>query len=91
MSLVQPPAQSRVVYDIRPGCLRALSSLLLKTSKDGECTVSLGSYFHCSTVFTVEKFPFIQSEPLLFEFMPIVSQSPTIHHLTEQVLQPLTI
>ena len=53
--------------------------------------MSPGSHFHCLTILIVEKFHFIQSEPPLFQFMPIDSLSPTIHHLTEQVLQPLTI
>lgn len=90
-SLVQPPAQSRVRYNIRQGQLRALSSLLSKASKDWYFAASLDSHFHSLTVLIVEVFPFTKSELLLIKFMPIVSHFPAIHHLTEWVLQPLAV
>lgn len=47
-SSVQPPAQTRL--------LRALSSWILKTCRDGDCTASLGNLSHCLTVLMAESF-----------------------------------
>lgn len=39
---------------VQPRLLRALSSWVLKTSKGGDCTGSLGSLFYCWTVYKVK-------------------------------------
>lgn len=44
-----PPAQSRIGSEFREGC-SGLCPLILKTSKDGDYTVSLGSLFQYLTV-----------------------------------------
>ncbi|XP_064364765.1 meiosis-specific protein MEI4 isoform X3 [Dromaius novaehollandiae] len=48
------PAQSRGSCGVRPGC--SVTYPVLKTSKDRDCTTSLGNLFHCLTVFIVKKF-----------------------------------
>lgn len=44
-------------------------SLALKTSKDGENTASLGSFFHCVTFFILKKTLFISRQSPLFQCM----------------------
>lgn len=61
--------------------LRCLFSQILKTFKDDDCTASLGS---CPTsllgcLHGENGFPYIQSEPLLFQLTFLVSWLPTIH------------
>lgn len=56
-SLVQPSAQGKVSWD-QTNMLRALSGLVLKSSKDEDCTTSLG-IFLCVPVLRVKRFFFI--------------------------------
>lgn len=50
----------------------ALSSLTLKTSKDGVFTSSLGNPFCCMTVLNRKKSPYVWSESLLICLLPVV-------------------
>lgn len=57
--------------------LRVLFSWVLKTSKDGDRTTSLGNLFHCPTDLIIKNH-FLSSCPnLLFHITPIVS---SYHH-----------
>jgi len=57
--------------------LRILSGVL-KMSREGDCTASLGNLFHCFTVLLVEKLSLIpRAAPLLFWFMPFACHLPT--------------
>lgn len=51
---------------------QGLTSQLLKTCKDRDITTSLGNGENV--------FPYIQSESLLFQFLPVVSCPPAVHH-----------
>lgn len=70
---VQPPVQSRVTYKIRQGLPAALSTRVLKVSKDRDCTVCLAT----SWLPSKGKCFFMASLTLTFQFMPILSQPPT--------------
>lgn len=58
-SLVQPPAQSRVSHEVRPGCSGLDNQSVLTISKDGACIASPGNLLYCLTVLIVEKVFFI--------------------------------
>lgn len=51
--VAQPPALSRVSYGVRAASSRALSSLALKTPKDGDCTAPLGSLRPCLATYSL--------------------------------------
>lgn len=55
--LIQPPAQSKVSYEIRPKTLlKALSCLLFKPLNDGDRKTSLGNLSQYYSSFVVLKF-----------------------------------
>lgn len=58
--------------------LRAFSSWVFNTCKDGDCTFSLGSLFHCLSVFMGKKFSLICSLNLSFQVMATVPCSLTM-------------
>lgn len=69
-------SQIRVSREIRPGCSGLVRSDL-ETSKDGDCTFSLGNLLTLLMVKNVS--PYIQYEPLLFQLTYFVSHPPTRH------------
>jgi len=59
---------------------------LLKISKDGDSAISLGNLFQVSGksyFFTAKKFPYVQTELLMFEFVPTASCPVMGHHWKE--------
>lgn len=74
---------------LRPGqpwrqtrLFRALSSLALKASEDGDRTASLSNLLKCLTVFMVKEiFPITQSEPLVSIYAHFLLSSTTIKSL----------
>jgi len=51
-----------------------MSRELLNIPKNGDFTNSLGTLCQCSVTLTVkEVFPHVQTEPLVFQFVPIAS------------------
>lgn len=77
-TLVQPPAQSKLAVR-SDQFLRALSSLVLKASKDGDCKTPLESSFCCLTVLIVTKFLITTSQSVSISLVPVVSP-PAVHH-----------
>lgn len=72
-SVVQPPDEARLSHELKP-CAWPFSRQVLKTSKDGGCTTTLGSLCYYPTVFTVKRY--FQYEHLLFQLGPVVSCPP---------------
>lgn len=60
MCVAQHTAQNRVNYEMKP--VQGFLQLVLKTSKDGDCTATLGNVLHCLTVLMKMKFCLIRSQ-----------------------------
>lgn len=80
---VQPPAHSRLSCEIRLSPGRALSCWVLKTSKDGDYTTSLGDRSCCPH--GERGFLYIQFEALLFQLLPVRSHLSAMHHWEEPI------
>ena len=63
--------------------LRALSTSVLKISKDGDCTTLLSNLFQCLSVLVVKKIFPLASLSLSFQLMLAVSPLPIMHHYEE--------
>lgn len=63
--------------------LRALSTSVLKISKEGNCTALLSNIFQCSSVQVMKKIFPLASLSLLFQFMPAVSLLPIMNYYEE--------
>lgn len=84
--------------EIRPGCSER--GLEKSPRMESDCTTAVGKLFHCLTVPVVENecvcggsflfiYFFTSSLNLSFQFIPVVSCSPTVHH--SRILAPFTL
>jgi len=73
--LVQPPCQSRVTYS---RLHRSLSRWVLKISREGDSTTSLGSLFQGSVTLRGRKFFLVFRRKL--QFVPVAPCPVTGHH-----------
>lgn len=76
--LVQPSAQCRVCYEIRPGVSQLYWVLSWKIPRV-ETAKPLSNLFHHLTVLMVKKFLLIYILKLFFQFMSVVSCPPVMH------------
>ena len=80
--VLQPPAHTTVSSDMRPSCSGLPPVTVWKTPRMESAQFPLGNQCHCPTVLRQpgENLPpYIQSELLLLQLMPIVSHLPILH------------